>query len=267
MGLRKGFTFVCVILTATALKLAGQAEKSPRLEELVGNYDRIELTSKFLRAVYPELAQAVGMLTLDAVFPDSGEINFTLRRCRAGSGIAGGEVPGTPARPRIPNCWPPPSQEESLLSAEISFGEDRHRPILRFNVTGTFIMDPGLQAVRDQFKGKAYSEYDMRDKQRYWTEEDAVEALRSKNPKYGPEHKKDFLSILPIDTIRKLTGCKLRPNSATFDVKLQPSSPPTLEWVVHGDAAATESLKETECWAYFEPFEGRLTAMGGFSQH
>src|SRR6267142_2679048 len=104
MGTLKGATLGLVLLTtATAL---GHEPKPAQSDEIMSfRYDRIELISQFLRAVYPELAEAEGILKLDAVFPHSGDINFIFRRCRVGSGVPGGRISGQEAlASQIPSC-------------------------------------------------------------------------------------------------------------------------------------------------------------------
>jgi len=146
----------------------------------------------------------------------------------------------------------------------MSLQADKDRPISWFNVKGSFVADAELQAVRDRFKDRVYSD-EFKDKQRYWTEADALKALRSKNPRYDPDHKKEFLATLSTDAIEKVTDCKLRTDSARFEVRRGSSLPPRLEWVLDGDAPATQTSRQAACWASFEPFSGHLTAMGGFT--
>jgi len=129
----------------------------------------------------------------------------------------------------------------------VGLGADQRRPfIFEFNASGSFVAGK-LQAIRDQFKDRVYSDFDLRDKHRYWTKDDALKTLQSNNPKYGPDHKKEFLASLPIQGIQEITGCKLRVESAEFEVLLLTTQPPQLEWSVHGDAAATENLDKGEC--------------------
>jgi hypothetical protein len=106
-----------------------------------------------------------------------------------------------------------------------------------------------------------HAEFDFGDKQRYWTKDDALKALLPTNPKYGPDHKQEFVASVLIQAIQETTGCTLRMESAEF-VILVLNTPPQLEWSVEGDAAATEASAAGECWAWFEPFDGHLTAMG-----
>jgi hypothetical protein len=57
--------------------------------------------------------------------------------------------------------------------------------------------------------------------------DDALKALLSPNPKYGPDHKQEFLAFVPLQAIQETTGCKLR-MSAEF-VILFLNTPPHLE--------------------------------------
>jgi hypothetical protein len=138
----------------------------------------------------------------------------------------------------------------------IGFANDKRRPIWTFSASGTFIEDSRLEAVRNQNKGVIGKE----------KEEEALRTLRLQNPKYGPDQRKEFVATLPIAGIQQITGCSLRAESAEFKVHLFPNAPLKLEWLVQGDVAPTDTLKEADCWASFEPSDGRLTAIGGFDQ-
>jgi hypothetical protein len=89
----------------------------------------------------------------------------------------------------LPFCGvPEPSGKKPFLNVSVGIEADKHHPfVFGFNASGTFA-DANLQAVRDQFTDKVYSEVDLRDKQRYWTEDEALKALQSTNPKYEPDH-------------------------------------------------------------------------------
>jgi len=223
---------------------AAQARMKPPFD-----YDRIETISSLLRAAYPELAESEGMLTLEAVFPHSGGINFRFHRCRAGSGIA---VPTTvrgqkPASPFLPACGGDSASIDQFFSAHIDLGSDRDRPVVRFLASGTFI-DAKVQSVRELFKNR-----------RNWTKSEALEALLAKSPTYGPTDKKKFVRTLAVDEIRKATGCRLLPDSATFEVELGDGLPPEVEWSMQGEVVTDQVAGE--CQALFEPFNGRLTLL------
>jgi hypothetical protein len=182
----------------------------------------------------------------------TASVQFEFHPCRM-SGVS--SQPST-----TPYCGATPP-ERPFLKAQFGFSRDQKRPfVLGYNARGSFI-SAKLEALRDQFKDKVYSDYDLRDKQRYWVTADALQFLHSNDPKFGPENRKQFIAFLPIQAIEQTTGCKLHPESAEFQI-VGPLNP-ELEWTVRGVAAATKHYEERECWAMFEPFEGRLTA-GGF---
>lgn len=217
------------------------------------NFDRLEVLSHFLRSAYPDLDQVQGQATLTMAFDTSvfhsGSVSLEIHPCRW-SGVSLTPSP-------IPYCGSAP--EKPFLNASVSFGANLQHPLISYNASGSFISGK-LQALRDEYKDKAYSDLDLRDKQRYWTETDALESLRSNGAKYGPGTKKEFVASLPIEAIQESTGCKLHPETAEFVVRLY--GPPDLQWTVRGTETATRTQNEQECWAIFEPFEGRLTAMG-----
>jgi hypothetical protein len=216
-----------------------------------GGYDRLELLSRFLRGVYPDLVDKQGLSTLQIAFTSGvfelTSVNFEFHPCRM-SGVSLEAA-------ALPYCGAPSSVgDKPFLGATVDFGTDKRRPIRSFTASGSLVDDNRLRDIRRQFDGS-------------WKEDDALRALQSANPIYGPEHKKEFIASLPIRDIQDVAGCRLRPESAEFVVKLWGTLPPELQWTVRGDAAATQMLNEkTDCWASFEPFAGRMTAMGGFAQ-
>ena len=154
----------------------------------------------------------------------------------------------------------PPVGEKPFLASGIRFGRyNDHDVIAAFNASGTFV-DGALEDVRGQFKDRSFTKDNLHDKRHYWTDDDALQALKSKNPKYGPDHKKELLATLPVAVFVDLTGCRLRPDSAEFVVAVLKDQPPELKWHVGGDVNDPRLSKTTGCSTTFEPFEGRLTS-------
>jgi hypothetical protein len=167
-----------------------------------------------------------------------------------------------PSPPPIPYCGVPQSPEDKpFLKVSVVLAQTGTARLSLDSMPRAAFINGKLQTIRDQFKDRVHAEFDFRDKQLYWTKDDALKASLSTNPKYGPDHKQEFLASVPIQAIQETTGCKLRMVSAEF-VILVLNTPPQLEWSVEGDAAATEASAALECWAWFEPFDGHLTAMG-----
>jgi hypothetical protein len=191
-----------------------------------------------------------------------GSLGLEFHSCRmSGVFITPIQRGQAPSPPPIRRGVPPSPGDKPFLNVSMGLGADRHRPfIFGFNASGSFI-NGKLQSIRDQFKDRVHAEFDFRDKQRYWTKDDALKASLSTNPKYGPDHRQEFLASVPIQAIQETTGCKLRRESAEF-VILFLNTPPQLEWSVERDAAAAEASAAGEGWAWFEPFDGHLTAMG-----
>jgi hypothetical protein len=250
----------------------GAQNNAPNHTNKIG-YDRLEMFSHFLWAVYPDLSAQQGLSTLRIGVSDGGFqfdtfFRFEFHPCRlsagALSGIPGPSLSGQQSTPvSVSNCGTPQfPAEKPFLNISVGFGPDKSRPFVNgVKASGSFI-DGKLQTVRDQFNSRVYADVDLRDKDRYWTRADALEVLEYSHPKYGPEHKKEFLALLPIRGIQETTGCKLRENSIEFVVRLTNTEPPQLMWSLHGDAMATEISPVGHCWALFEPFGGRLTAIG-----
>jgi hypothetical protein len=224
-------------------------------------YDRIEVLERFLKTIYPGLEDQLAMFELDTTF--EGRRGVTIRNlkfypCRPATSVSaptiilGLQPPTPPPLPIPPRCGEEPTPEfEHFLDISFDLGGGHQvRPIFKFAASGTYV-DGKLQELREQFAGKPYP-----------TDDETVRALLSKNPKYAPNDKKRFLASLPLESIRAVTGCRLRPQTAVFVVELEENPqhlPPDLQWHIFGTAPATKTLAATNCSATFEPFEGRLT--------
>lgn len=228
-------------------------------------YDRIEVLERFLKTVYPDLADQLAMFKLDTTF--EGKKGVTIRKlkfypCRPTGGVSapmlGGVIalspqrPSPPQPPIAPRCGDDPTPEfEHFLDVYFDLGaEYQARPIFKFAASGTYV-DEKLQELREEFAGKPYP-----------TDDEALQALLSKHPKFGPKNKKEFLASVPLEKIREITGCRLRPETVTFVMELEENPqhlPPDLQWHIFGTAPATETLSAADCSATFEPFNGRLT--------
>lgn len=225
-------------------------------------YDRIQVIESLLKTVYPDLADKVAMFKLDATF--EGTRGVTIRSlkfhpCVPATSVSTPTIGG--ASLLGPQSQPPPSPPrcgdeatpgfEHFLDVYFDLGAGHQtRPIFKFAASGSYI-DGRLQELREQFAGRPYP-----------TDDEAVQSLLSKNPKFGPRNKKEFLATVPLEKIREITGCQLRPETATFVMELEENPqhlPPDLQWHIFGTAPATKTLTAADCSATFEPFEGRLT--------
>jgi hypothetical protein len=226
------------------------------------SYDRIEVLEHFLKVVYPDLAGELAMFNLESTF--EGKRHLTIRKlefypCHPQrvepsqrifmlpsilSPNEGAPPSPRPAEPVKPTCGEGPTPEyEHFLDVFLDLGAGfRTRPIFKFAASGTYV-DAKLEELRQQFAGKPYP-----------TDDAVLLALLSKSPKYGPNNKKEFLAAVAFEDIHKVTGCRLRPDTATFELGLT-----DLQWHVYGTAPATQGLEPARCIASFEPFEGRLT--------
>jgi hypothetical protein len=241
-------TLTLVVLgssTVCAQDTTGNTTKAP-------TYDPLGVLAQFLDVVYPDLgAGHQGLATLkvsfDGVFVLGG-VELEFHPCR----ISGVSTEPSP----VPYCGDHSHDAKPFFNANIDFGRDKRTPILSFVASGTFIDDIRIQKIQE-----------MRQRlPRNWTHEEALELLQSANPQYGPEHKKEFAASVPIEGIQEVTGCRLRPESAEFGINLSQIPRLQFDWTVRGVAPAIDSPKEVNCWASFEPFDGHLIAMGGFTQ-
>lgn len=222
--------------------------------------DRLEVVARILRSVYPDVIdQPSGPAVLQTLFSQGSfggtfQLSFYLRPCR-GSGVSAKPSP-------LPYCGGPPiADEKPLLRASVGFGQYKGRlTVVYFGALFT-ALDEKLQQIRDQFKDRLLTKIDFHDTKRYWIENDALQALLSNSPRFGPDHKKEFLAILPVNPLADVTGCRLHPESAAFVVAVLRDQPPELKWHVDGDVADPMLSETTVCSAIFEPFEGRLTSL------
>jgi hypothetical protein len=231
-------------------------------------YDRLDVLQQFIKAVYPDLADRLAMFNIRATLEGSRGVtvrNLNFYPCSATSGLTPtDDVPviqptlqqdsasSEKLSTQLPKCGEQPTAEfEHFLDVSLGLtpGQQNH-PIFRFAASGSYI-DRKLQDLRQQFVGK-----------RYPTDDIVLHALNSSSPKYGPDDKRAFLQMVPLDRIQRLTGCHLHPDSARFVVELEENPqhlPPDLQWHLSGNAPAVDGLSATTCWATFEPFDGHLT--------
>lgn len=210
------------------------------------SYDAFDVIAHLLKAAYPDLADHQALATIRVHF-DGGfsleGVDFELLPCRM-SGVSTEPSP-------IPYCGSQSADAKPFFNANIDFTRDNRILIQSFVVSGTFIDDIRIQKVQEMRQGLPKD----------WDKEEALDFLRSTNPQYGPEHRKEFTASLPIKGIQEVTGCRLNPESANFDVNLRQIPRLQFDWSVHGAVYVTGSAKKGDCWATFEPFAGRLTAM------
>jgi len=220
-----------------------------------GRFDRLAVTQKFLDAVYPDLRTSEGLIILRSQAFHAGggppdEIDVV--RCRPGSGMYGGFVPGAP--PPLPHCAGLyPDGPSRFLSIEVGFW--RQYPIRFFSAGGSFF---GSQIVPVQKEVAAHPE---------WSEEEMLEVLHRVNPQFGHEHQQEFLRTVPVEAIRRFTGCKLQFSTAVLYVSRAeaPPDPPQVgvAWRIYGHYLYGPKSHNT-CIARFEPFEGKLISVGEF---
>jgi uncharacterized protein YndB with AHSA1/START domain len=185
-----------LLRAALGLNLGLMAE-----EKEWGLFDRLIVTQKFLDAVYPNLKTSEGLITLrsQAFHADGGAMDeIDVIPCDPGSGIAGGYRPGEP--PHLLHCTGLyPSRPSDFLSVEVRFFTEF--PIHYFSARGSFLGSKGKPARQEIIDHPE------------WNEEQRIETLRRSGPTFGPEHKQEFLRIVPVDAIRRFTGCNLQPET------------------------------------------------------
>lgn len=204
------------------------------------DYDRLHAIERFLGAIYPELQQGGGFITLQSeefnvksgINQASGTLSLFFVQCWPGSG-----VPGGGEKPLHPHCNGfIGSVGSDFLHIILETGPAKF-PIRRFYAQGKFV-DEKQSALLAEVK--AHPE---------WKEREKLEALRRTGAaKFGPENKEAFLKSVPADVIYQFSGCRLNLRNTTFGVDSG--------WVIQG--MHRWHKKDDPCHANFEPFEGKL---------
>ena len=243
---RKEFTGF-LLLATLGLNLGLMAK-----ENEWGTFDRLTVIQKFLDAVYPSLRTSEGLIILrsQAFHAAGGAMDeIDVIPCDPGSGVAGGYRPGE--LPPLLHCTGLyPSGPSEFLSAEAGFSTEF--PIRYFSAQGSFLGSKGKPAQQEII---GHPE---------WSEEQRIEALRHSGPRFGPEHKQEFLQIVPIDAIRRFTGCSLQPQTAVLFASREEASPDppvaSFAWRISGQYDHPRQRDE-KCAAFFEPFDGKLVGI------
>ncbi len=146
-----------------------------------------------------------------------------------------------------PPCVSPETIKETCSIQEIS-GE----PLFlgKFETTGQLYSFAGrtaaaarkMLAFREDLK--AHSE---------WSQHQVEEALASKGAKYGPEKKKEFMTVLPLKSLQRILGpMRLK------DISSVPMTPPQ-QWPAYWKVRTVMiGNSKVGLVMYFEPFDGQL---------
>jgi hypothetical protein len=204
-----------------------------------GTYDRITVLERFLEAVYPDLRQQEGRLTIQTQEFHSGggvpmmQIDFV--PCHPGSGVPQG------GKWIIPPCQGlAPSNPSSFLSIETWFRSAKF-PIVHYSANGEIIAKEYQLLNREA----------MNHPERSW--EDQLAALKRATPKFAEENREELLKTIPAKSIQEFSGCQLDLNSAVYGRG-------SLGWYVRGKKQSGKS-NPRQCSATFEPFHGNLLSL------
>ncbi len=246
---KKLFCFLILLLSLTA-SFALQAK-----DKDWGPFDRLRVMQKFLDAVYPDLKNSRGLLILrtEEFHAATGAMDeIDAIQCHPGSGVPGGSVPGQPPAASMQHCaglYPP--DPSYFLTVQVWFSTKY--PIRSYSAGGSFT------EMRSKSVRKEIIDHPE------WNEQQRIEALRQANPRFGPDHKKEFLSTVPVEAIRKFTGCYLQSETAALYAWRSDDVPPdppvaAIAWRISGKSH-NASRHHDACSAAFEPFEGRLISV------
>ncbi len=174
-------TLLATVASFIALTLCGPGTAAAKKWV---DYDRLRAIERFLNAVYPELRQHGGFLTMqtEEFNSNADQLYLFFVQCRPGSGVPGGA-------PR-PHFLPPcnaniGSVVSDFLELSVWTGPARF-PIRHFYARGKFIDEKQNAFLADI---KAHPE---------WKEPEKLEALRKADPKFGPENKEAFLNLFRL---------------------------------------------------------------------
>lgn len=233
-GEKRIYTLLAAVAVCIGLLLCSHGTVAARKG---ADYDRLRAIERFLSAVYPELQQHGGFLTLQTDEFNSGpggEIYLSFVQCWPGSG-----VPAQGTKPLLPHCNSYLGSVDSDFLQMIVWAGPAEFPIRHFDARGKFVDEKQNTFIADL---KAHPE---------WKEPEKLEALLKAGPKYGPENKEAFLKSVPADIIYQFSSCRLNFGIATFGADYG--------WVIQG--THHERNRDYPCHANFEPFEGRLVGL------
>lgn len=219
----------------------------------IPRFDRITAIVQFLAAIYPELRDKSGRVTLETDdILGRGPLYVGVRVCRTNSGVAGGVPSAAGDKRQSPDvrmtqpCGPAFSgQAAAFFAGDFTTGSSQY-PIYRFAAGGELV-GAELRAVQQDIQSHPN-----------WTQEEILAHLRTKRPRFGPDSRDALIKSIPTEAIRQFTGCRLQPKDSLF----MPANPKAAEgdwgltWRVPGQHV--EGRREVPCLAYFEPFEGKL---------
>jgi hypothetical protein len=226
------------IMIMLGLAVSISPQTAPTNSPEYGPYDRITAMRKFLLAVYPQLRQEVGTLSMHTQELNSG----------GGPTIF---LDFVPCPPPVSNPGPPrcvtisPSHPSSFLSMEVWFGSSKY-PILHFYAYGQGV-DKEYQILNKELA--AHPD---------WGLEEKAEAIKRAAPKFSAENRAEFLKTIPFEAIFKFSGCRLDLSSAGH------GDATANYWTVWGEIVRSPELADRQCSAAFEPFRGNLVALDAF---
>jgi len=96
-----------------------------------------------------------------------------------------------------------------------------------------------------------------------WSDAQIIAALNAAGPKFGPDHKAEFLRALPIEKLKPFLGGEIEVLSAEFSLRyrtFEEAHEASLSWIVQTTWRSSDG-REATCNLAFEPFDGHLTSL------
>ena len=250
---KRWYAFLLTILLCGP-GMAGQVQRK---------FDRMRAIEEFLLTVYPTLQGRLGQLTFEVEelnLRPEGEtsIYVDFAQCHVGSGVPGG------GQPQFRSCPVPAGGlplTDYLLRARIDIGgTSEDFQISEFWAHGELVTAK-LDALRAQIGQNPA-----------WTDEQILDVLERANPKFGPTQRQAFAKQVPLELVRRFSGCNLDLSQMRLVAHrtIHPTDPPELDlyWEVVGSHTRRAFYGGGEykqvverCFARFEPFEGNLITL------
>ena len=199
---------------------------------------------QFLRALYPSLDPSL-LPTLHVHNrlrePDNMSM-FTMELHEPDKGPAAPQIRTSGKLYRIAEPSPCPADcpcPNPVLTVEFGFDSQTGNKDLRM----AWVSGPVVSCRRDRLAAEVK-------KHTRWSETRIRTALKTAGAAFGPDHKAEFLRVLPIEKLKPFVG-DITVTSTEFQTR-------EVTWLVRAKWHSPDGRMEADCFFEFEPFEGKL---------
>jgi DNA (cytosine-5)-methyltransferase 1 len=210
-----------------------------------GQLSALEITRKFLRALYPELAdKQYAMCASTFAQFDQGWPFIPFLDVTVGRGSCDPSKDGSFGVPQD-------TELRKVLSGRFEFDANGL-------LVDVFVQSDSLLSRTDNERIRK-----VVDMHQDWSDQQVADALKSAGAKFGPDDRKALTEKIPVNALEPFIG-KFQIESSEFRLrhKQEPTSLAELYWTVDGESTVSDGRKLH--WSLIlEPFEGRLTSLLG----